>query len=157
MRNFEEAGYEIGAVSTAYKLCDAPLFIASSDSAWWRAYHDVPDCRHYSMCPTYLAQFDRRVAVVRMQGMGVVNSGVLALEMAKRHGYKNIYLYGFDMHGSHFFGSYTNGLRNTNMKQREVHAKQYARWAENNPHLNVVNITEDSALTCFPRGELCRS
>lgn len=109
VQKFEAQGYDIAAVSTAYILCNNPVFIAASDAAWWRVYKDVPDCRCYSMAPSYLAHLDRMVAVIRIAGLGIVNSGVLALEMAKRHGYKTIYLYGFDMYGSHFSESTQTG------------------------------------------------
>lgn len=151
VRQIEQFGLPVAAVSTAYKLCSKPLFIAASDGDWWRVYNDVPPCKHYTMCPVYLAPLAKRVHQIKMTA-GVVNSGVLALEVARRLNYRRIYLYGFDMHGTHFFGRYTNGLKNTQPKRRAIHLQQYADWRKSNPELNIVNITKGSALTCFERG-----
>lgn len=110
----QAAGYSIGAVGNAFELIEGPDFIAATDSAWWRKYPQAKDenCRHYTMHTVSGCKH------VRIPGFGVVNSGVLALECAKREGAKRILLLGFDMHGSHFFGQYTNGLSNTTDKKR---------------------------------------
>lgn len=80
----------------------------------------------------------------------VCNSGVLALEVARMRGATRIELYGFDMHGSHFFGEYTNGLGNTSAKTRTVHLEQYRKWAAANTGIEVINCTPASAIDCFP-------
>lgn len=95
---------------------------------------------------------------VRVDALGaVVNSGVLGLECAVRAGAKRILLLGADMHGSHFFGPYTNGLRNTAPHQRAQHMKQYAAWASLNRGVEVLNCTAGSALCCFPLADLDES
>ena len=98
----------------------------------------------------------RGVEQVRMPEIGwsVVNSGVLALECARRAGATRILLLGFDMRGSHFFGSYTNGLSNTTEAKRRVHLAQYARWARLHKAIEVINCTPGSALHCFPKARL---
>lgn len=143
-------GLPVGAVTTAYQLVDDPEFIAASDAAWWSKYDDLPDCAHYSMMQSWRAR-DKRTQVVEIAGMGVVNSGVLALEVAKRRGHKEILLAGFDMTGTHFFGRYTNGLANTTEKRRDIHLKQYQAWAKNNSKIKVLNITANSRIDCFER------
>jgi hypothetical protein len=72
---------------------------------------------------------------------GIVNSGVLALECAKRFGATRILLLGYDMRGSHFFGPYANGLRNTTERKRTDHLRQYAKWGRANPDIEVINCT----------------
>ena len=52
------------------------------------------------------------------------NSGVLALQVCAQMGATHVRLYGFDMHGTHFFGPYQNGLGNTTESRRKVHLKQ---------------------------------
>jgi hypothetical protein len=79
------------------------------------------------------------------------NSGVLALQVAARLGATVIRLHGFDMHGTHYFGPYTNGLANTRPIRREVHKKQYKVWGLLNKGVRVINCTAGSALTCFPK------
>jgi hypothetical protein len=69
-------------------------------------------------------------------------------------GATEILLLGFDMKGSHFFGKYTNGLRNTTPLQRANHIKQYEQWARANKGIRVTNCTKGSALTCFPMARL---
>jgi hypothetical protein len=84
----------------------------------------------------------------------VCNSGVLGLEVAKRAGATRILLLGFDMHGTHFFGQYVNGLRNTKPHPREQHKRQFSDWGRLNRSVQVLNVTKGSALTCFPTARL---
>jgi hypothetical protein len=145
-----EAGIPIGAVGCAYQLAPMARFVASSDRAWWRNYTaafkfparysmiQLPDVEH-----------------VKIDGMeSCVNSGVLGLEIAKRMGATTILLLGCDMKGSHFFGQYTNGLRNASAAQRKQHLSQYQRWGVLNKGIRVVNCTQGSALTCFQMSSL---
>lgn len=144
------AGLPLGAVGNAFQLALQAAFIAASDAAWWRSY---PQAKRD--CPLYCMATVPDVERVRIPGMAsAVNSGVLSLEVAKLHGATTILLLGFDMHGSHYFGKYANGLRNTTPGQRLQHHKQYAYWARSNPRIRVLNCTEGSALECFPRARL---
>ena len=145
------AGLPIGAVGNAFSLIDSPAFIAAADRAWWRAHPEalqVP-CQKYAMSEV------REVERVHIPQLGsVCNSGVLGLECAVRLGYKRIILLGYDMHGSHYFGQYTNGLRNTTPSQRQQHFRQYDQWARMNKGVEVVNCSRKTALTCFPTARL---
>lgn len=142
-----------GAVSGAFELAPWARFIAAADAGWWRKYPEARerDCKRFAM----LDAFDCEVVRIPWHGSHV-NSGVLALEVAKRQGATTILLAaGFDMHGTHFFGPYTNGLRNTLPTQREQHLQQYAQWWQlNRKQVRVVNCTEGSAIECFPRMSL---
>jgi hypothetical protein len=69
-------------------------------------------------------------------------------------GATRILLLGADFHGSHYFGEYTNGLRNTDEKRRKMHANQFAEWGKANKEIKVLNVTPGSALTCFPMARL---
>lgn len=142
-----DAGLKVGVVSSAYTLAPWADFIAATDAAWWRANPEA------KACP------GRKFAMHRVDGIErldvpalhtVCNSGVLALEVAVLLGATRIHLYGFDMHGSHFFGEYTNGLRNTTEGQRVMHLKQYRQWAAAHPDIEVINCTVGSAIDCFP-------
>jgi hypothetical protein len=82
------------------------------------------------------------------------NSGVLALDTVRNLGATSVVLLGFDMHGTHFFGQYTNGCGNTTVQRREVHHRQYRQWAQRNKSIEVLNCTKGSALDCFPMREL---
>jgi hypothetical protein len=137
-------GRRVGAVGNCFELAPWADFLAANDSAWWRAHpaaHQFAG-RKFSC---------NDVAGVERCAMGSCswNSGVLALQVAVLLGARRIELHGFDMQGTHFFGPYTNGLANTAPARRQIHFYQYARWAAANPHVDVVNRTPGSALTCF--------
>lgn len=141
----------VGVIGCAYQLAPWAGFIAASDRAWWRKY---PDAMNLS---------GRKFSMVSLEGVeklalpmlgAVCNSGVLALEVAKQLGATRILLLGYDMHGSHFFGKYMNGLRNTTPMQRNNHMRQYEQWANANKSINVINCTQGSKLECFPKASL---
>lgn len=144
------AGIPLGAITSAFELAPWADFIAATDGGWWRKYPEamrLPGSK-------YTMHNVRHVERVKVPGYVAVNSGVLALECAKRAGATRILLVGFDMHGSHFFGPYRNGLSNTTETRRRMHLSQYTRWARNNRAVEVINCTEGSALTCFPMARL---
>lgn len=145
-----EAGIPLGAVGCAYQLAPFARFVASSDRAWWRNYPEA-----YKFPARYSMADVPDVERVRIDQLGgICNSGVLGLEVAKRLGAERIILLGFDMHGSHFFGQYTNGLRNTAPHQRAQHFQQFDQWRRMNRGIEVLNATDGSALDCFPRASL---
>lgn len=145
-----DAGIPLGVVSSAYPLAPWADFIAATDGAWWRRY---PDAKQLPGAK-YTMHNVRHVERVKVPGYVAVNSGVLALECAKRAGATRILLVGFDMHGSHFFGEYRNGLSNTSETKRRMHLSQYAKWAKANRGIEILNCTEGSALKCFPMARL---
>jgi hypothetical protein len=136
----------VGAVSNCFQLAPWAAFMVAQDRQWWQKH---PETREFK---------GRRFSANRMiPGVERVdrsftnwNSGVLALQASMLLGATRILLYGFDMHGSHFFGTYTNGLGNTTDLRRKVHLKQYADWARKNHAVTVINCTPGSALRCFP-------
>lgn len=139
------------AVGNAFQLAPWAQIIAASDAAWWRSFPTARALPGAKFCMATSPHAER----VRIDAIGaVVNSGVLGLECAVRAGATRILLLGADMHGSHFFGPYTNGLRNTAPHQRAQHLKQYAAWARLNREVEVLNCTPGSALDCFPRADL---
>ncbi len=144
------ANIPIGSIGNAFQLTESPAFIAAADAAWWRKYPEAKKLpgKKFSIHEV------RGVERIRVPGWSICNSGVLGLECAKQEGATQILLIGFDMHGSHFFGKYTNGLANTNEIKRKLHLKQYADWASKNPEINVVNCTTGSRITCFGFGTI---
>lgn len=145
------ADLPVGAIGCAYQLAQWASFIASSDAAWWRTYRDAFEWPVPKFCMGTAAGVER----IRIDYLGTaVNSGVLGLECAVRAGATRILLLGFDMHGTHFFGPYANGLRNTQPHQRAQHLRQYEGWARMNKRVEVLNCTSGSALKCFKAREL---
>jgi len=145
-----QAGIPLGVVGNAYQLALEPAFLAATDCMWWRKH---PEAKALS-CPKYSMHAIPSIKQIRLPTMGVVNSGVLGLECAKRQGATRILMLGFDMAGTHFFGPYTNGLSNTTPHKRAVHLKQFKTWGRENRDIEVFNCTEGSALTCFPMARL---
>lgn len=145
------AGIPLGVVSNAYQLAPWAEFLAASDASWWRRHPDAVKFKGDKFCMGETRDAQR----VMIPTVGsVCNSGVLGLEVAKKKGATRILLIGFDMHGSHFFGKYTNGLRNTTPTQREQHKKQFREWGRSNKSVEVINCTPKSALECFPVARL---
>jgi len=142
-----------GVVCNAYELAPWADFLASSDSAWWRNYPDAVNFagRKYTMhigVP----------GVARVQ-LPTVNSGVLALVLARRSGATEIHLHGFDFGLGHFFGDYKThkkniktGLKNTTADKRQTHQTQFRQWAHKYPNVRVVNCTPGSLLKGFEYG-----
>jgi hypothetical protein len=145
------AGIPLGAVSNGFELAPWAEFLAASDGSWWRRHPHAAEFQGEKFCMCELRDAQR----VMIPTVGsVCNSGVLGLEVAKKKGATRILLIGFDMHGSHFFGKYTNGLRNTTPTQREQHKKQFREWGRSNKAVDVINCTPKSALECFPVARL---
>lgn len=140
------AGIPLGVISSAFPLAPWADFIAATDGAWWRNYPEAKELpgRKFTMHAV------SGVEKIRVPGWVSCNSGVLGLECAKRLGATRILLLGFDMHGTHYFGQYTNGLSNTREEKRRVHLSQYKTWRKRNPGVEVINCTAGSALQCFP-------
>lgn len=144
-------GHRLGVVGNAFQLAPWAEFIAASDRGWWRKHPEASKLE----CPKYSMTEWPDTVKVSVPYLGqVCNSGVLALEVAKNLGVTRIILLGFDMRGTHFFGQYTNGLRNTTPTQRAQHHRQYEQWAKANRSVEVINCTKGSALTCFPKASL---
>lgn len=139
----------VGVVSNCFELAPWADFLVAQDRQWWSKYPQAFEFQGEKFSSNRLIPGVRRVE----HSFSNWNSGVLALEVAKQFGAQRVRLYGFDMHGSHFFGPYQNGLGNTSLIRRKVHLKQYADWARRNSKVQVVNCTLGSALACFPSEE----
>lgn len=137
----------IGVVNNCFELAPWADFLVANDMGWWDRHPDA-------------AKFEGRrfttnmvLYTERLEGHGMntaLNSGVVALEAAKRLGCDEIELHGFDMQGTHYFGKYTNGCGNTPDDMRERHQKQYEQWRQQNPSVVVTNKTCDSRLRAYP-------
>lgn len=126
-------------VGNAFELAPWAHVLVASDRSWWRRHPMANEFqgRKYDSqnFPTWL-------------GTGA-NSGALALFVLASLGAKSIELHGFDMHGSHFFGPYTNGCANTNEVQRKVHLQQFRDFARSHPEVTVTNHTAGSRIDAF--------
>ncbi|WP_426805386.1 hypothetical protein [Stenotrophomonas sp. SrG] len=137
-------GRRVGVVGNAFELAPWAEFLAASDVQWWDKHPAA-----MAFCGAKYAPH-RKAGLQQLPGARTNwNSGVLGLAVAVSLGATLVRLHGFDLRGSHFFGPYTNGLRNTAPARREIHQQQFAQWARQNPHVRVVNCTPGSALRCF--------
>lgn len=126
-------------VGNTYELAFWADILVASDQSWWRK-HDTKD---------FMGEKFSARDYPTIYGT-TVNSGLLALEILVSRGATSIEMHGFDMHGSHFFGQYTNGCANTSDKIRGDHLEQYRDFARRFSHISVVNRTPNSKLDAFP-------
>lgn len=143
-------GCRVGVITSAYPLAPWADFLAGTDAGWWLR---TPDAKKFAGDKYSVGRIGDEVTQVR-EVTTSTNSGVLALEVAKQRGATKILLLGFDHHGTHYFGPYTNGLRNTPERRRREHMMQFAQWGRENKGIEVINCTEGSALKCFPMARL---
>lgn len=143
------------AVNGSYELAPWAEALAANDVNWWAKNPQAHTFKGQKFTT------NRIKGVERVEGRSAVGppvcSGVLGLEVAKMLGASRILLLGADFHGSHFFGDYTNGLKNTTDVRRRQHAAQFALWKRANPKMEVINCTEGSKLECFPRMALAEA
>jgi hypothetical protein len=136
-------GCKLGVVTSAFDLAPWADFIISADREWWRKNPQAMRANARKFCASELRDTER------IKYAAGSNSGVLALEVCKLIKAETVYLFGFDLRGSHFFGPYTNGLKNTSEVRRKIHIIQFNDWARSNKKIKVYNCTKGSALTCF--------
>ena len=139
--------HRVVAINNVYELAPWADALAANDLSWWRKH---PEAKQFAGAKYSANRIGDGVEQVRSPLVtSCSNSGVLALEVAKRQGATRILLLGFDMHGTHYFGKYTNGCTNTTEARRKIHHHQFARWGRANRNIEIVNCTSGSVLTCF--------
>ena len=126
-------------VGNAFELAPWARVLVASDRSWWRRH---PKAQQFEGLRYDSQSFQTR------HGTGI-NSGALALYVLASLGAKSVELHGFDMHGTHFFGQYTNGCANTNGVQRQVHLRQFRDFARDHPEIETINHTPGSRLDAF--------
>jgi hypothetical protein len=136
-------GCPLMVVTSAFDLAPWADYIVSGDRAWWLKNKASMEAPGIKICS------QEHPGTKRLTYGSGINSGVLALHAASNYGFKEIYLFGFDMRGTHYFGEYKNGLKNTSSKTRQIHISQYKNWQRSNKRLKVFNCTKNSAITCF--------
>lgn len=127
--------------------------LVSHDRKWWMNNLSALDFAGQKFCRNTF----RNVKVFVPNPSNGCNSGYMAMQVA-RDAYKanKIFLLGFDMHGTHYFGPHpelkinnkvlSHSLTNTQPHRFEFHIKQFEGWNG----CDVVNCTHNSALKQFP-------
>lgn len=140
------------AVGNAYELAPWADALVANDRIWWDEHPAAMDFAGRKFCPKTISGIERH----RGKGVaGDANSGMLGIDVALEV-FKGdpIILVGFDFHGTHFFGAYTNRCSNTTPVSRQKHQRQMRVWRMLHPKARVVNCTPGSALKAFPMGSL---
>lgn len=121
--------------------------LVSHDSKWWHSNKSSFEFRGIKFSRMGLAGTQKFIP----EHKSGCNSGYMAMQIA-RDIYKahQIILLGFDMHGTHYFGEHTSGLKNTSESDFKRHIMQFDSWTG----AEVINCTPDSALTQFERKSL---
>jgi hypothetical protein len=140
-------GLRIAVVSDVYKLAPHADVLVSQDKAWWKAHPEALSFagRKFSVNPVDgVEAFEWRDTYPLLTTSS--NSGLVACLVAEWMGATEIELYGFDMHGSHYFGDHKPPLKNTTADRFRIMINQFTDWL---PRARVINRTPGSALTCF--------
>lgn len=153
---------KVMCVGNTYELAPWADAMCHNDAAWWRKYPQarlfgglrfttnphIPEAKR-------LADYDTIVT-------SASNSGVLGIYAAFCCGATEMYLFGFDMRGSHFAGmqgtneegAYKNGLKNTTPERFKTFMYSYERLKRelcDKRNVKVWNCNPDSALKAFPK------
>lgn len=138
-------------VNDAYQIAPWAMALAAQDHEWWRVHSDAK-------------QFTgRKFSANRIDGVEQIysdyvqrqsSSGVLALEVARRLGAKEIELHGFDNRGTHYFGLHPEPLHQTSAERYGIFEQQLSSLGGEmaKAGIRIVNKTPNSALRCFPNG-----
>lgn len=130
------------AISDAYKLAPWATVLVSNDRSWWECHKDAYQFSGRKMCSHGLKgvdEFREHVPLGR-------NSGLMGMCAARALGAKRLLLLGFDMHGTHFFGTHPAPLKNSTERIFQNHIKQFDGFSG----CEVLNCTVGSRLTRFP-------
>jgi hypothetical protein len=149
-------------INDAFRLAPWADMLYAADVKWWEVNEEARrfdglkvTCSYQFQWPEILclrqsgpSGFDPDPTAVRTGG----NSGYQAIHVAIHAKAKRILLFGFDMHGDHFFGRHPAPLRNSE-------PEHYLKWiplfaALNGRGSEIINCTPGSALTCFPTDTL---
>lgn len=145
-------GHNAIAVNNAFQLAPWANALVANDRKWWESHPEAMKFAGRKFCTKTISGIERH----RGKGVsGNSNSGMLGIDVAVEvFKATRVLLLGFDFHGTHFFGLYTNGCGNTTLASRERHQRQMKVWQMLHPNVQVVNCTPGSDLKAFPMGNL---
>ena len=137
---------KVAAVSDAFRLAPWADILVSHDRAWWEHNKDAKTFKGRRFCAQEIREAEQFKGHVHLGR----NSGLMAMCVARFLGAKRLFLLGFDMKGTHFFGPHPAPLKNSTSKIFATHLRQFDGFSG----CDVVNCTPNSALTRFPLREL---
>lgn len=145
------------AVGDAYRLAPWADALVHNDAHWWQKRPDTVNFPGLKFTVNPNVGHAKRVAEYDSIVTRASNSGVLGIYCARNLGAKHILLLGYDMHGSHFFGPHTDGLRNTTPSRFATFMTYFDRIQRellSKEGIQVYNCTPGSALKVFPHRDL---
>lgn len=133
------------AVNNAFRLRPEAIALVANDAAWWAN----TDTAGYGGRKFSAAKLDG-VEQVPFSGMVTtgLNSGALAIVVARMLGYRRVLLLGYDGHGGHYHGPHPAPLKNPGKAQFKTFAEQFRRMRFRDTE--IINCTPGSAFTCYP-------
>ena len=143
--------FTVVAVSDAYRLAPWADALVSQDKAWWKCHPQALDFpgRKFSGGEVHDVE---RVTPDGLITTGT-NSGLLAMHVAVKYlGARTLLLLGFDMGGTHFFGSHPAPLRNTSPDRFRAFHRQFEHYKPKG--ISIFNCTSGSALKAYPAGRI---
>lgn len=160
------------AVNDAYKLAPWASALYSTDARWWSWNKGAPEFTGPKWSMDHSAWANYRSAypdVMKLRNTGSQglerdpkglkngrNSGYAALNLAYHYGATRMILLGYNLqprHGkSHFFGDHPNKQQSPYAMFRRVFQSIVKPLEKSG--IEVINCTTESALTCFPKGNL---
>lgn len=137
------------AISDMYRRAPWADALVSHDGNWWANHPEASKFKGRRFCGGFFPGTERLEQTGEFNSG--VNSGLQGMRVARDvFGASRILLVGFDMRGTHYFGSHPAPLQNTTPERFACFLRQFDGWRFG----EVINCTPGSALTRFPIGEL---
>lgn len=137
-------GFNVVAVSDAFRLAHWADAMCSTDGDWWR---ENPDHKNFQGL-----KFSVKERAPDIKSLGKPtnhNSGLLGIRTALHLGARKIILLGFDMSGTHYFGKHKPPLNNTRPETFEIFKRHFAQYDYQGAE--ILNANLNSSLECFPK------
>jgi hypothetical protein len=161
------------AVNRSWELCPWTDVLYGCDWAWWNSEKGVPAFSGLKICGDprahrenwgcstvkVLIGVDTLVLEPGCVGRGGGSGGFQAVNLAVQWGVKKIILVGFDAtleNGTHWHGDHGKGLGNPhrNIVSSWRRAMDAAATVFKSKGITVLNVSESSALTAYPKLDL---
>lgn len=152
------AGVRAIVTNTTFRMCPWADVLFGFDVRWWREHlaevSGVFEGERLTCSPV-----GRAIGVPTLHGVPWFttyhNSGAAAISLAVVSGAKRVVLLGYDCQKTggktHWHGDHPKTLGNAvSMPRWPHHFKKVSRYAQAS-HVEVVNCSRETALTCFPR------
>lgn len=155
------AGYPTIVTNTTFRIAPWADVLFGMDAAWWAEYHKEVEAAFKGARLT-TAQHGRKFGATSLFGQpwfrGYGNSGTCALSLAVSGGASKVLMLGYDAQKTggkvHWHGDHPAPMSNgRSIKTWAGKFAQVAAYAKRH-QCRVVNVSRETALTCFERGVL---